>query len=109
MRNWVLYIFGAALCVFVGFLIQIFLRFVFQYRSRKISVWIGILERLLIFVVIVLSGQFGIVGWVLGAKAVARFGKATDSQESGIYFVGTLLSILFALTIAIITRYLISG
>ncbi|MCD6595578.1 hypothetical protein J7L68_07890 [bacterium] len=104
MTNWIIYISGAILCVIVALFIQIFLKLVFRYKSKRISIWIGILERLLLFVVIVLSGQFGIVGWVLGAKAVARFSKAIDSKESGIYFVGTLLSILFGLTIAIITR-----
>ena len=100
MSAWVIYISGAVLCVLAGWGIKFFLWAVFGHRSSRISAWIGILERLLIYLVIVLTGQYGIVGWVLGAKAVARFARAEDPNQSAIYFVGTLLSLLLALAIA---------
>ena len=111
MTNWLAYIgiytLGMVLCVAANWGIQFFLRTVFDYTPRKISGWIGILERLLLFWVITMTGQFGIVGWVLAAKAVARFARAEDPHESGIYFVGTLLSLLLGLAISVGTMELL--
>jgi len=104
MSQLIIYISGISLCALVGIFIQMFLKVVFGYSSPKISVWIGILERMVIFIVIVLSGNFNIVGWVLGAKSVARFARGKNESEVEVYFVGTLLSLLFGLSIAIAVR-----
>ena len=101
MNAALIYILGIIAFAFAGILVNIFLRLVFNHKSGKDSVWIGILERILIYTVITLSGEYGIVGWVLGAKAVARFAKAADQSQGGIYFMGTLLSLLLGLAIVI--------
>lgn len=104
MNIWLIHIVGIIACAFAGILVNLFLRLVFKHKSGKDSVWIGILERILIYTVITLSGEYSIVGWVLGAKAVARFARAQDQTQSGIYFIGTLLSLLLGLAIAISAR-----
>jgi hypothetical protein len=56
--------------------------------------WIGIIERLLVFVFIV-AGQFGAVGFLLAAKSVFRFGDLNrkDNMKLTEYvLIGTLLS-----------------
>lgn len=63
---------------------------------------IGILERLMVLITVLLAGSsggvnIGVIGFILGAKSIARF-KKFDNQEFVEYFiVGTLASILFAL------------
>ncbi|MCK4261248.1 MAG: hypothetical protein KAX49_19905 [Halanaerobiales bacterium] len=60
---------------------------------------IGILERLLILTILLLSGglNISVIGFLLGTKSLARF-KKFDNQEFVEYFiVGTMTSVLFAL------------
>ena len=56
--------------------------------------WIGIIERLLVFVFIVV-GQFGAVGFLLAAKSVFRFGdlnRESNMKLTEYVLIGTLLS-----------------
>ncbi len=56
--------------------------------------WIGIIERLLVFVFIV-AGQFGAVGFLLAAKSVFRFGDLNREHNMKLteyVLIGTLLS-----------------
>ncbi|PRP66765.1 DUF3307 domain-containing protein [Nonlabens agnitus] len=56
--------------------------------------WIGIIERLLVFVFIVV-GQFGAVGFLLAAKSVFRFGDLNREHNMKLteyVLIGTLLS-----------------
>ena len=56
---------------------------------------IGILERVTLFV-LVFTGQYSAMGFVLAAKAMARF-KTLDDRDFAEYFlVGTLLSVAIA-------------
>lgn len=56
---------------------------------------IGALERALAFT-LVLLGQYSAVGWIIAAKALARF-KALEDREFAEYFlIGTLASFLLA-------------
>lgn len=58
---------------------------------------IGYLERLLITVLLIV-GQFGVIGWVIAAKTLARGKQLNESQQFCEYFlVGTLASILSAI------------
>jgi len=72
--------------------------------------WIGILERLFIFIAI-LVGQFGAIGFLIGAKSILRY---TDSRSvenpirmSEYVLIGSLLSFLFAMITALICEQLI--
>ncbi|BAO56575.1 hypothetical protein NMS_2566 [Nonlabens marinus S1-08] len=56
--------------------------------------WIGIIERLLVFIFIVV-GQFGAVGFLLAAKSVFRFGDLNREHNMKLteyVLIGTLLS-----------------
>ncbi|MBS1767147.1 MAG: hypothetical protein JST05_07080 [Acidobacteria bacterium] len=71
-----------------------------EYRRGRI---IGMLERTLVFA-LVLGGQYGALGFVMAAKALARF-KNLDEQDFAEYFlVGTLLSVTIAGAAALATR-----
>lgn len=62
--------------------------------------WIGIVERILILLFIVMN-QFGAVGFLIAAKSVFRFGSISnpdDQMRAEYILIGTLIS--FALAIA---------
>lgn len=58
--------------------------------------WIGLLERLLMMIFLVLD-QFAAIGLVLTAKSIARYDRISkDQQFAEYYLLGTLLSTLIA-------------
>lgn len=67
---------------------------------------IGALERALALT-LVLLGQYAAVGWIIAAKALARF-KALEDREFAEYFlIGTLASFLFAVLAGVGMRILL--
>lgn len=58
--------------------------------------WIGLLERTLIFL-LVLLGQFGAIGFLIAAKSVLRFQYARERSHSEIVIIGTLASFTWAI------------
>ncbi len=71
--------------------------------------YIGILERLFIFLFIVL-GQWAAIGFLITAKSVFRFGdlsRAKDRKLTEYVLIGTLLSFLIAIATGLIYKYLI--
>jgi hypothetical protein len=69
------------------------------------GLWIGILERLLIYVFII-SGHWEGIGFLLAAKSIFRFGDLTSSKDiylTEYIMVGTLLSF----TLAVLTGLLV--
>ena len=70
--------------------------------------YIGILERLLVFIFIV-SGQWSAVGFLITAKSVFRFGDLTASKERKLteyILIGTLISFGIAIVTSLIYTYL---
>lgn len=68
--------------------------------------YIGILERLLIFIFI-LYGQWSGVGFLFTAKSVFRFGDLRNAQDRKLteyILIGTLLSFGIAITVALFCR-----
>lgn len=59
---------------------------------------IGILERA-IAMTLVLAGQFGALGLIVAAKAVARFRGLEDRDFAEYFLIGTLASLLHALVV----------
>lgn len=57
---------------------------------------IGILERFLILTLL-LVGQWGVIGFILAAKSIARFDQLKEQTFAEYYLIGTLLSVLFAI------------
>jgi hypothetical protein len=69
-------------------------------KSLQAGRWIGSLERLMAFVLVVL-GQFTAIGFIIAAKSVLRYGDNTHRTEY--VLIGTLLSfgIAFALGVGV--------
>lgn len=71
--------------------------------------YIGILERLFVFVFVVL-GKWEAIGFLLAAKSVFRFGdlrKSKDRKLTEYILIGTLLSFGISIGIGIITCWLV--
>lgn len=69
---------------------------------------IGRLERALIFI-FVLIDQFGAIGFLIAAKSIFRFGELrerSNRMEAEYIIIGTLISFLWAITAAFLTRLL---
>ncbi len=78
---------------------------------RKAGKYIGILERLFIFI-FVIYGQWEAIGFLLAAKSIFRFGdlkEAKDRKLTEYMLIGTLLSFGMATIIGLWMRYLIVG
>jgi len=74
---------------------------------KNAGAYIGVLERLFIFMFIVL-GQWSGIGFLLTAKSVFRFGdlsKANDRKLTEYILIGTLLSFGLAIGIALCYTY----
>lgn len=72
-----------------------------EYNAGRI---IGMLERLLLFILILLN-QFGAIGLIIAAKAFARF-KALDIREFAEYvLIGTLLSVVLSFAVTLWIKY----
>ena len=72
---------------------------------------IGQLERALIFLFIMVN-QPSLIGFLIAAKSILRFGEMKDKEnrmEAEYIIIGTLLSFLFAIIFAYITKYLIDS
>ena len=72
--------------------------------------WIGILERLFIFISI-LVGQFGAIGFLIAAKSILRFSDSRTVENpirmSEYVLIGSLLSFLFAMVTALVCQFVI--
>ena len=62
---------------------------------------IGILERLLIFFLLLL-GQFSTIGLVIAAKSLARFRDLDDRKCAEYYIIGTFLSLVVVGAVALV-------
>ncbi len=73
------------------------------------GMYIGILERLFIFLFI-LIGQFSAIGFLLAAKSIFRFGDLTKSKDRKLteyVLIGTLLSFGIAIVVGLATQYVL--
>jgi protein-S-isoprenylcysteine O-methyltransferase Ste14 len=76
---------------------------------RKAGAYIGVLERLFIFLFVVL-GQWAGIGFLITAKSVFRFGdlsRAKDRKLTEYILIGSLFSFLLALITGLAYNYLI--
>ena len=67
---------------------------------------IGKLERIII-AILLLNNQFGIMGFVLTAKSIARFKQMENKDFAEKYLIGTLTSFLIALISVLILKELL--
>ncbi len=68
---------------------------------------IGKIERAIILT-LALLGEFGTISFVFVAKSMARFEQLKQRQFAEYYLLGTLLSIFFAIFIAILVQGIIT-
>jgi hypothetical protein len=76
------------------------------YGLQNAGKWIGMLERLLIFLFII-TDNFGAVGLLLTAKSVFRFGdlsKAKNMKLTEYVLIGTLLSFGIAILVGLVFK-----
>jgi len=74
-----------------------------EYNAGR---FIGILERALIFI-LVLKTQYAAVGLILAAKGFTRFKELDKRNRAEYVLIGTLLSTLLAIVVALITKTLL--
>lgn len=68
------------------------------FNANKTGALIGALERMIMLLMLSV-GQYAAIGLVLTAKSVARYNKiAEDKNFAEYYLLGTLLSVLFAIS-----------
>ena len=67
---------------------------------------IGKLERIII-AILLLNNQFGVIGFVLTAKSIARFKQMENRNFAEKYLIGTLTSFLIVLTTILILKGLL--
>ncbi|WP_113661247.1 DUF3307 domain-containing protein [Pedobacter nanyangensis] len=111
-KFWV-YIFGALLlssptAVVIKVVIAKFIPDKSPVSLQNAGKFIGILERLLIYVFI-LTGHFEAVGFLLAAKSIFRFGDLKEANELKLteyVLIGTLLSFGIALAVALVVAHL---
>lgn len=71
--------------------------------------WIGYLERLLIFI-FMLMGEYSAIGFLIAAKSILRFRDHAQQQKQTEYILlGTLLSFTLAILVSLFVKYLIGG
>ncbi|KUK76691.1 MAG: Uncharacterized protein XD92_1104 [Proteiniphilum acetatigenes] len=73
--------------------------------------YIGILERLLVFMFVV-TGHWDAIGFLVAAKSVFRFGDLKDSRDRKIteyILIGTLLSFGIAIVVGVVARAFTAG
>lgn len=64
--------------------------------------WIGLLERALIFLLVML-GQFNAIGFLITAKSILRFQYANEHSHSEVVIIGTLASFGWAILFSWLT------
>jgi len=74
-----------------------------QYNTGRV---IGMLERIFIYS-FAISGQFAAIGFILTAKGVVRYHEFEDRAFAEYVLIGTLLSALLAMAIALAVRTVI--
>ena len=100
--------------LFVSFVSSVIIKILISHWTAQIDSeaelldnagkYIGILERLFIFTFILL-GQWSIIGFLLAAKSVFRFGDLTRSKDRKLteyVLIGTFISYAFAIATALI-------
>jgi len=68
----------------------------------KAGMWIGILERALVFV-LVLIGKYEVIGLLITAKSLLRFNEKDRPEAKTEYLlIGTLISMVFAIAVGMV-------
>lgn len=68
-----------------------------EYNAGRV---IGILERWLMFLVVLFGNNWSALGFIIAAKGLARFDKLKNQTFAEYMLIGTLMSALFAIVVA---------
>lgn len=77
-----------------------------EYNAGRV---IGILERYLMYTVILTSNSYSAIGFIIAAKGIARFKQMEQRHFAEYVLVGTLASTLSAIAIAALVQQLLSA
>ncbi len=93
--------------ILTGKLLNVMIPDKVKITKIDVSGWIGILERILIFIFII-TGQFSAIGFLIAAKSVFRFNDAKeDGNKKAEYFLlGTLISFAVAIVVGLLATKL---
>jgi hypothetical protein len=72
-----------------------------EYKAGRV---IGMLERILIFLIVFFANDFAAVGFILAAKGLIRIQQLKDRQFSEYMLIGTLASTIFSVVVALVLR-----
>ena len=76
---------------------------------EKAGMYIGIFERLLVFIFIMIS-QYAAIGFLIASKSILRVSRENDEEgrkKTEYVLIGTLISFTVAIIIGLLTRYII--
>lgn len=94
----------------LGILTGMFLKTVTEAKSPSAkldaSAWIGILERILIVIFILIS-QVAAIGFLVAAKSIFRFSETQEggNKKAEYFLLGTLVSFTLAVTVGLAIQY----
>ncbi|HKI87556.1 MAG TPA: DUF3307 domain-containing protein [Draconibacterium sp.] len=94
--------------IFTGKFLNVIISDKNKTNKLDVSGWIGILERIMIFIFIT-TGQFSAIGFLIAAKSVFRFNDTReDGNKKAEYFLlGTLISFTLAIVVGLIINKLV--
>jgi hypothetical protein len=75
--------------------------------TERVGYWIGILERAII-ITMVLGNALAAMAFILTAKSIARFSELADRKFAEYYLVGTLMSMILALSGGLFLNFLLA-
>lgn len=78
---------------------------------NKAGIYIGIFERLLVFIFMMI-GQFAAIGFLIAAKSILRISKDGENEarkKTEYVLIGTLMSFTSAILIALAAKYIIGS
>ncbi|MDB5012243.1 MAG: hypothetical protein JWQ25_445 [Daejeonella sp.] len=73
----------------------------------KAGLWIGLLERFLIFTFIIIN-QYTAVGFLIAAKSILRFKETNTQKKTEYVLIGTLMSFSASVLLAVIIKAIIN-
>jgi len=76
-----------------------------EYNAGRV---IGILERWLIYSVLVVSNEYAVIALIIAAKGFTRFRQLDQREFAEYVLVGTLASTLFTIWVALGIRFLVA-
>lgn len=101
--NYPLKVLSAVICAMTIWMIVSALELDLGDTLIKMGKWIGPLERAIMYILIV-TGNLGSIGFVIAAKALARFKELENKDFAEYFLVGTLSSVAGTLVVGFLFK-----